>query len=385
MITVMVAFSIALASNAQVMPGRQQLPANQNQVNQAAEGEATLSAQDQGEEELRKGTALTRRGSFSEAIPHLLAARGRVSNEYASNFNLALCYIGISQLKEAIEILNGLRSSGHDNVDVENLLAQAYIGNAQPQEALTSLRKAVALSPQSEKLYSFVADACTERRDYSLGLTVVGMGLQNLPRSARLHYERAIFLTKVDEIDQAKQDFELAAQLGDGSGIGYLAAAHEELFEGNIPEAVRIAREGVKKGYDNHALLTVLAEALIRSGASPGQPDFVEAQTVLEKAVGQQSDDPVSQISLGRLYLMAGRLADAIAHLEKAKQLEPSDPSVYANLAKAYRRHGEIQHAQDALAVLQKLNQEQADRINSAPGDRKMSYGGRVGDDSQQH
>ncbi len=359
------------------MPGRQQLPTGQDKTTQSSDRDATLDTQDQGEEELRKGTALTQRGSFSEAIPHLLAAQGRVTNEYAANFNLALCYVGTSQFKNAIEILNGLRSSGHDNVDVENLLAQSYIGNSQPQEALASLRKAAALSPQNEKLYSFVADACMDHKDYSLGLEVVGIGLQNLPQSARLRYERAMFLTELDQFDQAKPDFESAATLATGSEIGYLAAAHEELFEGNIPEAVRIAREGVNRGYENHALLTVLAEALIRSGVSPGQPDFVEAQTVLEKAVTRHPNDPASQISLGSLYLTAGRLEDAIAHLEKANQLEPDDPSIYANLAKAYQRHGDTQRARDALAVLQKLNREQADRISSAPGDRKLGYASR--------
>lgn len=375
--TVVIVFAIGTVSNAQVMPGRQQLPAGQDKTTQSSDHDANLSSQDQDEEELRKGTALTQRGSFFDAIPHLLAARGRVANEYAANFNLALCYIGTSQFKNAIEILDGLRSSGHDNVDIENLLAQAYIGNSQPQEALTSLRKAAALSPQNEKLYSFVADACMDHKDYSLGLEVVGIGLQNLPQSARLHYERAMFLTQLDQFDQAKPDFESAATLAAGSEIGYLAAAHEKVFEGNIAEAVRIAREGVKRGYENHALLTVLAEALIRSGISPGQPDFVEAQTALEKAVIQHPDDPSSQILLGSLYLMAGRLEDAIAHLEKAKHLEPDDPSVYANLAKAYQRHGDNQHAQDALAVLQKLNREQADRIGSAPGDRKLGYASR--------
>ena len=372
----------SLPSNPQVMPARQQLPASQDRTTQSPDRDAALSSQNhdekvQGEEELRKGTALTQRGALSEAIPHLLAARGRVTNEYAANFNLALCYIGISQFKNAIEILNGLRSGRHDNVDVENLLAQAYIGDSEPQEALASIQKAVAQSPHNEKLYSFVADACMNHKDYSLGLTVVGIGLQNLPQSARLHYERAMFLTRLDQFDQAKSDFESAATLASGSEIGYLAAAHEELFEGNIPDAVRIAREGVRRGYENHALLTILAEALIRSGVSPGQADFVEAQTVLEKAVTQYPNDPASQISLGSLYLMAGRLEDAIAHLEKANQLEPDDPSVYANLAKAFQRHGEIQRAQDALAVLQKLNREQADRISSAPGDRKLGYSSR--------
>ncbi len=370
-------------TQAQVAPGRQQIPGNQNQTSATPQSETGLASQVDADGELQAGTALTRKGLFREAIPHLLAARGRSANEYAANFNLALCYVGTSQFKAAIDLLNSLRSTGHDVAAVENLLAQAYVGNAQPQQALASLQRAAALSPQDEKLFAFVAEACRDHEDYSLGLKVVDIGLQVLPQSARLHYERAMFLTQLDQFDQAKPEFELVGKLASASEISYLAAAHEALFEGDISGAIRAAREGVRHGYENPALLTVLGEALIRSGVIPGQPEFTEAQTALEKAVTQRQNDPASQIALGGVYLMAGRLQDAIAHLETARQLEPGNQSVYANLAKAYQRRGDVQHAQDALATLQKLNQAQADRISSAPGDRKMGYAGqRVSDEA---
>ncbi len=364
----------AVKIQAQV-PGRQQVPASQNQSTPVQQSETGLAAQD-ADGELQTGTALTRKGLFREAIPHLLAARGRTASEYAVTFNLALCYLGTSQFKSAIDLLNGLRNAGHDRADVENLLAQAYIGNAQPQQALASLQRAASLSPQDEKLFSFVAEACRDHEEYSLGLKVVDIGLQNLPRSARLHYERAMFLAQLDQLDRAKPEFELVGKLAPASEISYLAAAHEALLEGDISGAIGAAREGVKQGYENPALLTVLGEALIRSGVTPGQPEFSEVQTVLEKAVTQRPNDPASQLALGRVYLMTGRAGDSIAHLETARQLEPGNQSVYANLAKAYQRHGDIQQAQNALATLQRLNQAQADRIGSAPGDRRMGYAG---------
>jgi len=368
-------FSVA-AIHAQVAAGREQVSGNPNQSGPSqANGAADA--------ELQTGTALTRKGSFREAIPHLLAARGRVANEYMASFNLALCYVATSQFKPAIEVLVELRDSGHDVVDVENLLAQAYIGDAQPQKALASAQKAVALAPENEKLYVFVADACMDHKEYTLGLQVIDIGLQNLPQSARLHYERAMFLTQLDLPDQAKLQFELARQLAPDSEIGHLAAAQQALFAGEIPAVIRIAREGVKQGYESPALFTVLGEALIRSGVSPGQRDFTEAQVALEKAVTQRPNDSASQIALGSLYLTAGRLEDAIAHLKIARQLDPSNPSVYANLAKAFQRHGDASAAQEALAALEKLNRNQADRIASAPGDRKMGYAGHAATDEK--
>ena len=330
----------------------------------------------QPEAELRQGTALTSKGRFNEAIPHLLSAQGRVSNEYAASFNLALCYVGTRNFKMALQALDDLRRGGHDGADVEDLLAQAYIGNGQPEEGFASLKKAAAIAPQNERLYLFVADACMDRQDYALGLKVIEMGLQNVPQAARLHYERGMILSQMDEIDRAEEDFAVVSKLAAGSEIGYVSSAQKDLFDGNVSGAVQSARAGVSRGFQSPILLTILGQALLRSGVSPGQSDFDEAKTALERATAERPNDTSSQIALGQIYFLERRWDDAIAHLEKAREMKPGEPSVYASLAKAYQRRGESQKAQDALATLAQLNQQQAERIRSAPGDRKMSYGG---------
>ena len=356
-----------------------QSSANRGQIPQSSSGlsaDQPTTLDPQAEEELRKGTALTRQGLFREAIPHLLAARGRVANEYAAGFNLALCYVGSSDSKKAVAVLDELRRQGHDNADVENLLAQAYVGNGQAAEALASLNKAAAISPQNEKLYLFVADACADHQDYPLALKVVGMGLRNLPQSARLHYERGMLLSQLDEFNRAKSDFELVSKLAAGTEIGYVSAAQKDLFDGDVAAAVQAAREGVSKGFQSPMILTILGEALLRSGASPGQPEFGEAQAALQKAAAERPNDPSTQLALGCLDLAGGRPADAIVHLEKAREMQPDRPAVYAALAKAYQRNGDEQAAQGALATLEKLNLARAEQIRNAPGDSKASYGG---------
>lgn len=348
--------------------GRQNQPTSESTPSRSGE---TAQAVD----ELQRGTALTRQGQFKEAIPHLLAARGGAVNAYALEFNLSLCYVGIGEYDKAIPILNELRRRGHESANVDNLLAQAYVGKGQRSEALSALQLAAAISPQDEKLFAFVADACADNQEFELGLEVVELGLRSLPQSARLHYEKAVLLSQLDQFDVAKADFEIARKVGQGSEIGYLAAGQEELLEGNIAEGIRIAREGISKGVQNPALLGILGKALLRSGIMPGQPEFNEAQNALEKSVAVRPNDAGSQIALGQIYLLGGHLDDAIARLEAARRMRPEQPSIYASLAKAYRQKGDSQRAEEAIAKLQSLNQAQAERIRSAPGERKMSYG----------
>ena len=175
-------------------------------------------------DELQRGTALTRQGRFKEAIPHLLAARGSAINAYALEFNLSLCYVGMGEYDKAIRILEELRRRAHETANVDNLLAQAYVGKGQRSEALAALQRAAAISPQDEKLFAFVADACADNQEFELGLKVVELGLRSFPQSARLLYEKAVLLSQLDQFDVAKADFELARKVGQGSEIGYLAA-----------------------------------------------------------------------------------------------------------------------------------------------------------------
>ena len=366
---------MSLGLLAQVGENRQfQMP--QTAKAQAASDPSAGKPDSQAEEELQKGTALTQTGSFAEAIPHLLAARGRASNDYVASFNLSLCFIATGQPRQAVPILTALRAAGHNNADVNNLLAQAYVGDGQNQKALVALQQASKLAPENEKLYLFVADACMAKQEYAVGLQVVDLGLDHLPRSAHLHYQRGMFLALLDELDAGKKDFDQARGLAPETDIAFVTATQKAMLEGDVLEAVRAAREGVKKGHHDYVLLTLLGEALLRSGIAPGQPEFTEAQEALEKSVSERPNYAGSQLALGKLMLLDNRLGDAIAHLETARQFNPNNASVYSNLASAYRRRGDLQQAQNMLAVLEKLNQAEAEKIRSAPGDRKAGYPG---------
>jgi tetratricopeptide (TPR) repeat protein len=327
------------------------------------------------ETDLQLGIALTQRGSFTEAIPHFLAAKGRVSDEYAVEFNLALCYTGVGQFEKAITGLLALRAGAHEGDPVENLLAQAYAGSGQADQAFDALQRASAFAPKQEKLYLFVADAFLGRQEDAQSLRVIELGLQHLPDSARLHYERGYLLSMLDDLDGAKADFELAIRLAPRSEIGYLAEAQENFLAGNLEEAVHVSRKASAEGKQDYQLLAILGEALIRGGASPGQVEFTEARAALEKSVATRPNYGSSQIALGHVELLDGRLDAAIDHLESGRRLSPQNPAVYSLLAAAYRKNGRLDQAETMLTILAKLNQEQAQRIRTAPGDNKAIPG----------
>ncbi len=360
-----IGFAATPLSQAQVQPGS---ATPQVEIN-------TSPTDAQAEAALRTGVDLTRRGQFAEAIPHFLAAHGHVQDEFVADFNLALCYIGTSDFPRAIQTLTAMHSEGKASANVENLLAQAYIGNGQSEDAFAALQRAAQLTPTDEKLYVFVSDACADRQDSALGLRVVDLGLQHLPKSARLHYQRANFLAALDHLDDAVADFDLAASLDPHSEVAFDAAAQKNFLEGNLPAAIQAAREAVQEHHANYLTLAILGDALLRTGASPGQPEFAEAESALKECVAVRPNYARALIALGYLLLLDDKPAEALPYLEKGRHLDSRNPAVYRHLARVYKKLGQPKQAQEMLAILADLNAQEVQKINSAPGERKAIPG----------
>lgn len=327
------------------------------------------------EAELKLGTDLTRKGMLEEALPHLLLAQRSGANSYATAMNLSICYLGTGRYKQAIAALQGLRSSGDNTAAVNNLLAQAYIGDGETQRAWGAFTEAASQTPRDEKLYAFVADACTEHQDYAFGLRVAESGLQQLPDSARLHYERAVFLGRLDRLEEARPEFERAVALAPRTYVAYLAAVQEKLYDDQYPEAIRLLREAIKaerqadtaRGPADYQMSSLLGTVLMKQGAAPGQPEFAEAREALEESAQARPDYSATQIALGKLYEMDGRFADAVEHLEIGRHLEPNNPEVYASLSHAYLRLGDRVKAQQCQAELSRLLEEKKAHLPPPP------------------
>lgn len=314
-----------------------------------------LPTQADAQRELQAGANLTRQGSLQAAIPHLLAAQRAGAGQYATAVNLGICYVGTRQYTQAIAVLQPVRATGAQAATIDNLLAQAYLGDGQPAEAWHAFLSAATATPGDERLYAFIADACTDHRDYALGLQVVEHGLRQLPNSARLHYERALFLARLGRFEEGRPEFDRAAQLAPGSYVASLALVQKDLYEDDLAGATRLLHQSIAAGHRDYQTLSLLGTVLLHDGAAPGQPAFAEAQAALEEAEQERPDYSATQIALGKVYLMLGRNRDAVDHLEKGRSLEPDNPAVYASLADAYGRLGEREKAREMRAQIGRL------------------------------
>ena len=303
--------------------------------------------------------ALARHELFQQAIPLFKVLTSAFPDSYNAAFNLAICYVQTKQFVAAIDVLKKVAERGKITAELDNLLAEAYLGNNEVQAAIDALREATRLDPEDESNYVDLATLCTNHDAYALGLEVIEVGLHYHPQSDRLIFQRGVIEAMMNHFDRADRDFQLASRLAPEKNLSYVGLGVSYLQRGDVEQAVQTLRKRTAKKPNDAVLQYLLGEALMRSGAGPGDELFKEARTALEKSVKLNPKFPAAQVDLGKIYLKENRVAEALQHLEQARALDPKDKGAYSQLAIAYRRKGNPELATAMLATLNKLNEEE--------------------------
>jgi tetratricopeptide (TPR) repeat protein len=305
------------------------------------------------------GLSLAKHELYQQAIPYFQTVSGKYPDSYDAAFNLAICLVQTKEFPKAIEVLGATAGRGHKTAELDNLLAEAYEGNNQIQEAINALREATRLAPEDEDSYVDLATMCTTYEAYVLGLEVIEIGLRHHPQSDRLIFQRGVIHAIQNQLDLAEPDFQLAAKLAPEKNLSYVAMGVSYMQSGDLPKAIASVRQRIKQKPNDAILHYLLGEALVRSGASPGDSAFTEAKASLEKSVKLNPRFAPAQVNLGKIYLKENRLDDALSHLEEARALDPKDKSAYSQLAIVYRRKGKPEIVKTMLTKLNQLNDEE--------------------------
>jgi tetratricopeptide (TPR) repeat protein len=308
------------------------------------------------------GLVLAEHNYFEQAAPRFEAVQAKFPASYDASFNLAVCYVETKRYEKAITILTDLRAGGHKTAELDNLLAEAYKGADQVQPAIDALHEATRLAPEDENNYIDLVALCIDHDAFDLGFEVLDVGLHFLPQSDRLIFQRGVLHAMRSEFDLAEQDFQLASQLAPEKNLSYVGLGVSYMQAGNLPEAVRTLRDRVRQKPGDPTLLYLFGDALMRSGAVPGDPDFSEARNALERSVRLNTTFVPSRVELAKVYLHENRVDEAVALLERARTLDPGEKAVYSQLLVAFRRQKKPDQAAAAATALARLIEEQRTR-----------------------
>ncbi|UAK26204.1 tetratricopeptide repeat protein [Sphingomonas nostoxanthinifaciens] len=247
--------------------------------------------------------------------------------------------------------------------------------------ALTFARLATFAAPANGATWVLAADVLATGHQRDLALAAVDNVQPDDPLVTSARSMRIDLLAQRGDKQAALADAIKTAESGSAGFIGW-ARLGDVYFQLDRPrdaadaygKAVDLAVAGKAPSEQQWPILLQRAEALDRSGdwnsardvlrqalaLAPDQPlvlnqlgyseiahreDMPQASDMIARASALRPDDPAITDSLGWSYYLQGRVADAVALLEKAVVANPVEPTINEHLGDAYWSSGRLYEA----------------------------------------
>jgi tetratricopeptide (TPR) repeat protein len=272
------------------------------------------------------------------------------------------------------------------------LLAQSELnrawdlaGSGHPAEAIQILRSLVTASPQNADARLLLGNLLMEAGDQEGSLNELNAAVKLRPRSSDAENSLGEAYRKFGNNGAARAAFEKAVALKPDSGIAQLNLGQSLLVAGesvnaanHLDRAIRLLGK-TDDAADAHYLRAKIDMAQNKAHEAAAQleqavairPHFAEAwsdlgqarRTLLDdagallawqRAVEANPEDAIAQYRLGAEYLRQGNPPQAVAHLEKSLQLNPTDQSTLNSLQIALRQNNQ---GEEANRIKQKLTE----------------------------
>lgn len=194
-----------------------------------------------------------------------------------------------------------------------------------PQEAAADYARAMRLSPPFPEIYYNRGDLRLSLGDREGALADFGYALELEPALVDAYVNRAGVYLESEELEQARRD--AVAGLGYDPGNAHLHAVlgGVRVASGDFAGAVEAYDAALAADPSVVAAWAGRAEAQLSAGDSDGAIESLNAALDVE-------DDAALLFNRAAVFGSAGRWADAVADLTRARELDPEDPEISEQL-----------------------------------------------------
>ena len=238
----------------------------------------------------------------------------------------------------AAAALQPLLSGDKPAEDVLTLGASVSESLGDTQRALDLLRKAILLYPKEQAAYLDFVNMAYQHASPQVGLDMVNLGLQQIPKAAELYFARGVLFCQLGRLDDGFADFTRANQLDPSLSFVGIAEGIAQSQAHHNGEALAQFRIAVKQHPEDAMAWYLLAEALSAKGYAKGTPGFAETVASARRAAQLDPKRVEPQDLLASIELQGEDLQAAIAASRAALAIDPQDPQALYHLVLAVRK-----------------------------------------------
>lgn len=268
-------------------------------------------------------------GDYEDAIKYFEILSSQEPDKVIHKFNLGCAYEGIKDYDKALEIFEKLDTSENTAFQVKLKIAEIRIKLRDFESAKDVYMGLLKKGKVDENIYYDFAILCGHTGDKDKAEQLLKKVLQLNPNFAAAHKDLAVLYLDERLFDYAKDEFEKAVALDPENP--YIIYEYGNYFQmtGDATKADELYDKVLEAIAMPANILLNIALNKLRMNKTD------EAQTVLERAIKENSQDINILLNLGKIYFMKGNFDAAKQVLEDAMFLD-KNPEVENMLAQIY-------------------------------------------------
>ena len=321
----------------------------------------------------RLGEFYLQQNRLPEGILYLEKAQQLNPQDYDTGYDLSLAYLNSGDTAKASAQLHQMVTR-RETAELDDLLAEANEKSGDYKGAASEYYRAAQLDPTEGNIFD-LASFLLQHKNYEgfldNALTFFRYGVQKYPRSAKLTVGLGVTLYAEGKYDDAVETLCAAVDLDptDPKPFQFLGKV-STASPAHMPE-IRKRLEGFVHLYPNNGLANYYY-AMSLWKRSEGEPvvDTAVIEALLKKAIAASPDFYEAHFQLGILYQDQQKYPEAIREFEQTLALRPDYNRAHYRLFLLYSRTNQKQLADQHLAILKQIKQEdaQAEEAGDIPG-----------------
>ena len=299
---------------------------------------------------LAKATLKAQQAQWDEAKKLCETVLGEDQGNIDAHLLLGKILLGMNQLTDAEIHLSQAAASRPDNEQCQILLAQSqFLGKKEPQAVLT-LKKALETNPKSLGLRMELIRYHLGKDETDQVSSIIDKGLEIQRDDIALLRTRGEFEASLKNYSKAEQSLRRIIEVRPNSAIGYIEMGRLMLLQSRNDEGIDLLRQAMDKEDGLQLALPVLVDTYLSRNEPQAALSLVKNESI------RHPESALVQYYLGHTLSVTGDPQGAEAAFTRAAELSPGWLVAYNGLADAFLRQGKVS---EAIAKIQ-----EAYRIN---------------------
>ena len=312
----------------------------------------------------RLGEFYLQQNRLQEGILYLKKAQLINPQDYDSGYDLSLAYLKSGDNSNASTQIHKMIAQ-HETAELDNLLAEVNEKSGDYKTAALEYHRAAELDPSENNIFdlaSFLLQHSNYEGFLDNSLTFFQYGLQKYPQSAKMTVGLGVALYAEGRYDDAVRTLCAAVDLdpADPKPFQFLGKV-STASPARIPEIRDRLQKFVQLYPSNGPAIYYYAMCLWRRSEGESAADLPTVEAFLKRAIAADPTLYEAHYELGILYQDQQKYQDAIRELNQTVALRPDFNRAHYRLFLLYSRTHQKQLADEHLAILKQIKQEDAE------------------------